>query len=41
MKRYRHVDEMERERIAAMVHSGAGAAEIARALGRARSSVTR
>ena len=41
MKRYRHVDEMERERIASMVHSGAGAAEIARALGRARSSVTR
>lgn len=39
--RYRHIDEMERERIAAMLHSGERAAAIARVLGRARSSVTR
>ncbi len=38
---YRHIDEMERERIAAMVHRGAGVAAIARALGRGCSSITR
>jgi transposase, IS30 family len=41
MKSYRHIDEMERERIAGMLHSGAGVAAIARALGRACSSITR
>ena len=34
MMSYRHIDEMERERIAAMVHRAAGVAAIARALGR-------
>ena len=41
MMSYRHIDEMERERIAAMVHRGAGVAAIARALGRGCSSITR
>ncbi len=37
---YRHIDDMEQERIAAMLPSGERAAAIACALGRARSSVT-
>jgi transposase, IS30 family len=41
MKGYRHIDEMERERIAVMVHGGERVATIARALGRASSSITR
>lgn len=38
---YRHIDEMERERIAVLLSSGKRPADIARALGRARSSITR